>query len=75
MWSVQIFKWPHFVSVIREDFLISRHIYSAAYMHIHNYVQQYMECERGGGGVAGTGHRKPSGGCGGWGGGGADSTD
>jgi hypothetical protein len=74
MWSVQSFKWPHFVSVIREDFLISRHIYSAAYMHIHNYVQQYMECERGGG-VAGTGHRKPSGGCGGWGGGGADSTD
>ena len=69
MWSVQSFKWPHFVSVIREDFLISRHIYSAAYMHIHNYVQQYMECERGGG-VAGTGHRKPSGGCGGWGGGG-----
>ena len=68
MWSVQSFKWPHFVSVIREDFLISRHIYSAAYMHIHNYVQQYMECERGGG--AGTGHRKPSGGCGGWGGGG-----
>jgi hypothetical protein len=50
MWSVQSFKWPHFVSVIREDFLISRHIYSAAYMHIHNYVQQYMECERGGGG-------------------------
>ena len=49
MWSVQSFKWPHFVSVIREDFLISRHIYSAAYMHIHNYVQQYMECERGGG--------------------------
>lgn len=53
MWSVQSFKWPHFVSVIREDFLISRHIYSAAYMHIHNYVQQYMECERGGGGWRG----------------------
>ncbi len=37
MGSVQISKWPHFVSLIREDFLISRHIYSAAYMHIHNY--------------------------------------
>ena len=43
-------------------------------MHIHNYVQQYMECERGGGG----GDRTPEAIWGLWGmggGGGADSTD
>jgi hypothetical protein len=44
MGSVQSFKWPHFVSV-RDDFLISCHIYSAAYMH--NYIQ----CEGGGRGT------------------------
>ncbi len=36
MGSVPSFKWPHFVSV-SDDFLISRHIYSAAYTH--NYIQ------------------------------------